>query len=304
MKILVTGATGLIGRRLSELLVDEGNQVVAFSRRPENAKLTSGIKVYRWQPEEGTPPDEAMDGVDALVHLAGESVASARWTDRQKRRIRDSRVLSTRHLVDAIASVTHRPKVLVTASAANFYGINRGDEQLAETSEAGTGFLADVCQAWEKEAIRARDFGLRVAQVRTGVVLSAEGGALKEMLLPFKLGVGGRLGSGRQWFPWIHIDDIIGIFRHALISSSINGPIIGVAPGIVNNQEFTHTLAGVLHRPDFFPVPNLALRILLGEMSELLIGCLRLRPQVALDTGYRFRFERLGPALEDLLGRK
>jgi len=302
MKILVTGATGLIGRPLSELLLKEGNQVVALSRHPEKARLTSGIKVYRWQPEEAPPPTEAIEGVDSVVHLAGESVASARWTDEQKRRIRDSRVKSTRYLVDAIVGIARRPKILVTASASNYYGNDRGDEQLTEHSSPGTGFLADVCQEWEKEAIRAKDFGVRVAQVRAGLVLSADGGALREIIRPFKLGVGGRMGTGRQWFPWIHIDDIVGIFRHTLMASSIDGPINGIAPGIVNNQEFTHTLADVLHRPVFFPVPNLALRILLGEMADLLLGSLHLSPQIALDTGYRFRYERLRPALENLLG--
>jgi uncharacterized protein (TIGR01777 family) len=209
--------------------------------------------------------------------------------------------MSTRHLVDAISKVTNRPKILITASASNFYGINRGDEQLTEHSKPGTGFLPDVCQEWENEAIRARDFGLRVVQVRTGVVLSVDGGALKEMLLPFKLGIGGRLGTGHQWFPWIHIDDIVGIYRHTLMTSSINGPIIGVAPGIVNNEEFTRVLAHAVHRWVFFPVPNLALRILLGEMADLLLGSLNLHPQAALDSGYRFRYDRLGPALEDLL---
>jgi uncharacterized protein (TIGR01777 family) len=302
MKILVTGATGLIGRRLSTLLVKEGNEVVALSRQLENARFTTGIRVYRWQPEVSSPPAEAIDGVDAVVHLAGESVASARWTNEQKRRIRDSRVKSTRHLVNAIAGVGHRPKILITASASNFYGNDRGDEHLTELSSPGTGFLADVCQAWENEAIRAKDFGLRVAQVRTGIVLSADGGALREMLLPFKLGIGGRLGTGRQWFPWIHIDDIVGIFRYTLMTSSIIGPINGIAPGIVDNQEFTRVLASVLHRPVLFPVPNLALRILLGGMADLLLGSLHLTPRVALDSGYQFRFERLRPALENLLG--
>jgi len=301
MKILITGATGLIGRRLSELLMKEGNQVVALSRQPGNAKLSNGIKVFPWRPEEASPSGEALEGVEAIVHLAGESVASARWTNEQKRRIRDSRVISTRNLVDAIAGLAHRPRVLVNASASNFYGSDRGDEHLTEQSSPGNGFLADVCQAWENQAIRAKEYGLRVAQVRTGVVLSADGGALREMLPPFKLGVGGRLGTGRQWFPWIHIDDIVGIYRHTLITPSICGPINGIAPGIVDNQEFTRTLASVLHRPVFIPVPNLALRILLGEMADLLLGSLHIDPEVALASGYQFRFERLRPALENLL---
>jgi uncharacterized protein (TIGR01777 family) len=194
------------------------------------------------------------------------------------------------------------PKSLVAGSAVGFYG-DRGDEVLNESSRAGSGFLSDICVEWETEAARAREFGVRVAHTRIGVVLSPEGGALEKMLTPFKLGLGGRLGSGRQWFPWIHLDDIVGVFRHALMTPAINGAINGVAPGIVTNKDFTRELAGALNRPVFFPVPEFALRILMGEMAEVALGSQRVVPQVALDTGYQFQYPNLRSALEALLKR-
>jgi uncharacterized protein (TIGR01777 family) len=192
------------------------------------------------------------------------------------------------------------PKVLVSASAVGFYG-DRGDEVLNETSDPGAGFLSEVCLDWESEVAAARELGVRVAFVRTGVALSPSGGALEKMLLPFKLGLGGRLGGGRQWFPWIHIEDIAGIFLHALMSPAVDGPINGVAPGIVTNDEFTRELAAVLSRPAFFPVPEIVLRVLMGEMAEIVTASQRVVPQVALDTEYWFKYPNLRPALESLL---
>ncbi|MCI0338529.1 MAG: TIGR01777 family oxidoreductase [Acidobacteria bacterium] len=301
MKLLVTGATGLIGRAICQRLASEGHQIVVLSRRPESARFLSEGRVFGWNPEHGPPSAEVWDGVEAVIHLAGESVAASRWTDEQKRRIRDSRVRGTRHLVDGLIDLADRPKVMVSASAVGFYG-DRGDEQIDERSANGEGFLCEVSEQWEREALRAREFGLRVSLVRTGVVLSPNGGALEKMLLPFKLGIGGRLGSGRQWFPWIHIDDIVGIFRHALLTPELSGPINGVAPGIVNNKEFTEVLANVLNRPVFFPVPELALKILMGEMAEVVLSSQRVVPRVALESGYEFTYQMLRPALKDLLG--
>lgn len=299
MKILVTGATGLIGRAVCQTLINDGNQVVVLSRRtPPNL---SGVTAFRWEPTRESPPVEAWEGVEAVIHLAGEPVA-ARWTDETKRRIRDSRVIGTRNLVAGMKALGKAPEALIAGSAVGFYG-HRGDEVLNEGARAGSGFLSEVCVEWEAEAARAREFGVRVAQVRTGVVLSPEGGALEKMLTPFKLGLGGRLGDGRQWFPWIHLDDIVGILRHALMTPAVNGAINGVAPGIITNEEFTRELAGAFNRPAFFPVPEFALRILMGEMAEVVLASQRVVPQVALDTGYQFRYPNLRPALDALLKR-
>lgn len=302
MRILITGVTGLIGRAVCQLLVNEDSQVVVLSRRQPAAIGLTGVSAFRWEPEAESPPAQAWEGVEAVIHLAGEPVAAARWTEEQKRRIRDSRVKGTRNLVAGMRVAPSRPRILISASAVGFYG-DRGDEILNESSDPGSGFLSDVCLDWEVEAALARELGARVALVRTGVALSPSGGALEKMLTPFKLALGGRLGSGRQWFPWIHIEDIAGIFRHALMTSAIDGPINGVAPGIVNNGEFTRELAAALNRPVFFPAPEFALRLLMGEMAEVVLSSQRVVPQVALDTGYQFKYPNLRPALESLLKR-
>jgi uncharacterized protein (TIGR01777 family) len=299
MKILITGATGLIGRAICRRLADEAHQLVVLSRRPDSAEM-EGARVFRWEPALGPPESGVWEGVDAVIHLAGESVAALRWSDEQKRRIRDSRVIGTRHLLEGIKAAADRPKILVSGSAVGFYG-NRGDEHLDERSAAGQGFLPDVCRQWESEALRGREMGLRVVMVRSGVVLSTDGGALEKMLLPFKLGLGGRMGDGRQWFPWIHIDDIAGIFCHALFSAGLSGPVNGVAPGIVSNGEFTNKLAAALRRPVIFSVPEVVLKIVMGEMAEIVLHSQRVIPRAAMDSGYRFRFQTLEPALRSLL---
>ena len=300
MKILITGATGLIGRSVCRSLINEGHQVAVLSRRPPSAVGLAGVVAFRWEPVAESPPAAGWEGVEAVIHLAGEPLADARWTDEQKRRISDSRVKGSRNLVAGMRATPRPPKVLVSASAVGFYG-DRGDEILDESSSPSSGFLSEVCLDWEAEATRARELGVRVALVRTGVALSPSGGALEKMLLPFKLGLGGRLGGGRQWFPWIHIEDVVGIFLHALMSPAVDGPINGVAPGIVTNEEFTRELAAALNRPAFFPVPQFALRALMGEMAEIVTASQRVVPQVALDTGYRFKYPNLRPALESLL---
>lgn len=300
MKILITGATGLIGRAVCQLLVDEGRQAVVLSRRPPAEIGLTGVSAFRWEPETESAPAQAWEGVDAVIHLAGAPVAAARWTDEQKRRIRDSRVKGTRNLVAGMRKTSNPPKILISGSAVGFYG-DRGDDILNEGSDPGSGFLSEVCLEWEAEAARARELGVRVAFVRTGVALSPSGGALEKMLLPFKLGLGGRLGSGRQWFPWIHIDDIVGIFRHALMTAAVDGPINGASPGIVTNEEFTRELAATLNRPVFFPVPAFALRVLMGEMAEVIMASQRVVPRAALDTGYKFKHPNLRQALESLL---
>jgi uncharacterized protein (TIGR01777 family) len=302
MKILVTGATGVIGRSLCRALTADGHAVAAVSRSPVKPQGLSVAEVFPWDPQSGPLPQAALDGVDAVVNLAGEPLDARRWNDQQKRLIRDSRIVTTRNLVGGLSSVDRKPAVLVSGSAVGFYG-DRGDEQLEETSPAGHGFMSEVCEEWEREAGRAAELGIRVVQVRTGVVLSAQGGALQKMLAPFKLGLGGPLGSGKQWFPWIHVKDIVGIFRHAILTSTLAGPVNGVAPEPVTNREFTRELARALHRPAFLPVPEMALRVLMGEMSAVLFGSQRVVPKAALSSGYEFHYPLLASALADLLGR-
>jgi uncharacterized protein (TIGR01777 family) len=236
--------------------------------------------------------------MDAVVHLAGETVAQ-RWNDAVKRRIRDSRVLGTRRLVDAIARVQHRPKVLVCASAIGFYG-DRGDEVLTETSPPGSGFLVDVCREWEAEADRAAQLGLRVVKLRIGFVLGKDGGALAQMVPAFRALVGGRLGSGRQWMPWIHVNDVADMFVHA-VGNDISGVWNATAPNPVTNLEFTRAMAAVLHRPAIFPVPEFALTLAFGELGRHMLDSARVVPQAAEKSGYSFRYPELRPALRDLL---
>lgn len=300
MKVLITGATGLIGRNLCGSLSEDGHTVVALSRSPETVSGLAVAELHKWDPRSTEFPAKALVGIDAVVHLAGEPIVARRWTDEQKKRIRDSRVLTTRTLVDVLRPLDRKPGVFVCGSAVGFYG-DRGDEPLVETAPVGDGFLSEVCHEWESEAARASELDIRVVQVRTGVVLSADGGALPKMLAPFKFGLGGRLGSGKQWFPWIHVDDIIGIFLHTILTSSLEGPVNGVAPEAATNAEFTRQLARVLHRPAFLPVPELALRVLMGEMAEALLGSQRVVPRVALESQYQFHYPLLRPALESLL---
>jgi uncharacterized protein len=301
MKILVIGATGLIGRSLCRYLTADGHTVAASSRSISNPKDLAVTEFHQWDPQSGPLPSAALKEVDAVVNLAGEPIDARRWSDQQKRKIRDSRVVTSQNLVDGLRSVDHKPTVFVSGSAVGFYG-DRGDEQLVESSTAGSGFMSELCEEWEHEAGRANDLGIRVVQVRTGVVLSRQGGALKKMLAPFKLGLGGPLGNGKQWFPWIHIDDIAGIFHHAIITASLAGPVNGVSPYPVTNAEFTRELGRALHRPAFLPVPEMALRVLIGEMAEVLFGSQRVLPKAALASGYEFHHPSLEEALADLLG--
>ena len=297
MNIAITGASGLIGRRLLKTLAAEGHALHALSRRA-GTNLPPGVRISVWDPLEGEPPAEALREADAVIHLAGENVAQ-RWTADAKRRIRESREAGTRNLVRALAKLPRKPGVLVCASAVGYYG-SRGDETLTEASAPGAGFLADVCVAWEREAQAAEALGIRVARMRTGVALDARGGAMKKLLPAFRMGAGGRLGDGRQWMPWIHLDDLAALFRFAL-ENPIAGPVNAVAPQPVTNAEFTRELARALHRPALLPVPALALRLLLGEMSEVLLASQRVVPQAAEAAGFRFRFPELGGALGNLL---
>lgn len=299
MKLLISGATGLIGTSLIIALKRNGHSIVALSRSPEKARHLSS-EVYQWHPQTELLPAKSLENVDGIVHLAGEHIASGRWRESHKQQIRDSRILSTRNLVSSLATAKVRPSVFVCASAIGFYG-DRGDEVLTESSAPGNSFLSDVCAAWEAEADRATTLGIRTINLRIGVVLSNRGGALEQMLPLFKLGLAGRLGSGKQWFPWVHLDDVVGLIQHALFSDNLSGPMNTTAPGEVTNAEFTSVLASALHRPAFFAAPAFALKLVLGEMSELLLASHRVKPAVALATGYHFRFPNLAQALQDLI---
>jgi len=298
MKALVTGGTGFVGRRLLERL----DHPVLLSRNVERAQRAVGHlcgRVLGWDPLDGPPPAEAFDGVDVVMHLAGESVAEGRWTVAQKRRIRDSRVIGTRHLVAGLAKAPARPRVLVSASAVGYYG-DRGEEELTEAAAPGGDFLADVCVEWEREALAAASAGVRVVTMRTGIVLGM-GGALAKMLTPFRLGAGGPLGNGRQWMPWIHVDDVAGLYLHAASDEAVRGPLNTVAPQPVRNSEFTKALGKALHRPAFMPAPYIGLRLLFGEFAKVLFASQRVVPRVAQQTGYAFEFPEILAALQNIL---
>jgi uncharacterized protein len=282
MNITVTGAGGFIGARLVQNLLASGHSVHALGRR-QSVEL----------------PTESLATADAIIHLAGEPVAQ-RWTPEAKQRIRSSRVDGTRNLVNALAKLSRRPHVLVCASAIGYYG-SRGDEVLTETSSPGRDFLAQVVVDWEQSTREAEALGIRVVPLRFGVVLGKDGGALAKMLTPFRFGLGGRLASGQQWMSWIHVDDVIGLIRFALENSTIRGPMNATAPQPVPNVEFTKELAAALHRPAIFPVPRFALKLLFGEMAEVILGSQRVIPQAARSAGFQFEYPELRPALLRLL---
>lgn len=297
MNITISGASGLIGRRLLKNLAREGHSLHVLSRHG-GTNLPPGVKLSVWDPVKGEPPADALREAEAVVHLAGEPVAQ-RWTAHSKQRIRESRVEGTRNLVKALSRLSRRPAALICASAVGYYG-SRGDEILTESSAPGSGYLPEVCAAWEKEAREAELLGVRVVQVRIGVVLDARGGALQRMLPPFRMGLGGRLADGRQWMSWIHLEDLAGLFRFAL-DSPVRGAINGTAPSPVVNADFTRAFASALRRPAIFPMPKMALRALFGEMSEVLLASQRVLPKQAEAAGFQFRFPQLAPALADLL---
>ncbi|MCE2412958.1 TIGR01777 family oxidoreductase [Candidatus Poribacteria bacterium] len=299
--VLVSGGTGFIGSRVCTALHERGDTVHVLSRNPTRAqtKLKSVRAAYGWSPETEKLPSEATSDVKAVVHLAGETIAG-RWNAEKKRRIRDSRILSTRNLVESFAELPTKPDVLVCASAIGYYG-NSGDEHFTEVSAPGTDFLAKVCQEWETEAQKADALGIRVVMVRIGLVLGLGGGLLTQVLTPFKMGVGGILGSGRQWMSWIHVDDVVGIVIHALENEEIRGPLNATAPVPVRNVEFTKTLGTVLRRPTLFPVPTFGLRLMMGEFADFVVLSQNVLPEKTEVSGYEFRHRTLESALRDLL---
>jgi uncharacterized protein (TIGR01777 family) len=298
MRVTVTGATGLVGRQVVAALRERGDEVTVLSRNPERARP---LKAVRWDPLREPAPRAALAGSDAVMHLAGENVAQ-RWTASAKQAIRESRVQGTRYLVQGIAALAkaERPRVLMSSSAIGYYGPH-GDEPIDEEAPAGSDFLAQTCAAWEAEAGTAERQGVRVVRVRTGVVLSREGGALGKMLMPFKLGVGGPVGGGRQYISWIHTEDLVGIMLAAIDDERWHGPVNATAPDPQRNGDFSKALGRALHRPSLLPVPGAALRLLYGEMAEIVTGGARVLPAKALVLGYEFSRPQLDAALRAAL---
>jgi uncharacterized protein len=310
MNIFMTGATGLVGTALVKTFTAEGHTVYRLTRAGTR-KLDAnepGVFDLPWNPRSGEIGGSAGSGsiqspadVDAVINLAGAPVVGGRWTNERKALLRSSRADTTRGLVSAIAKMEKRPHVLISASAIGYYG-NRGDDSVTEKSAPGTDFLAELAQEWENEAIKAEQFGVRVALLRFGIILAKQGGALPKMMMPFKYGLGGKLGSGRQWTSWITLEDVVAIIPAALRSESWKGPVNLVAPQAVRNSDFTKSLGKAMHRPAIFVVPAFALRLAMGEMADTLLGGVRVAPLVLEQHGYRFLHANLDEALKAILG--
>jgi uncharacterized protein len=298
-RVTLTGATGLLGTRLVRALRERGDEVTVLSRNPDRAREALGVDAHGWDPGAGPAPAEALAGRDAVVHLAGENVAQ-RWSEASKRRILQSREQGTRNLVAGLRAAEPRPAALVSASAVGYYGPH-GEEEVPEDTPPGDDFLARVCIAWEREAQAAEELGMRVVRVRTGVVLDKNGGALGKMLPFFKAGIGGPVAGGRQLMPWVHADDIVGIYLRAVDDAAWSGPVNATAPRPVSNKEFSKALGRALHRPAIAPVPALAIRLLYGDMSEIVTKGQNAVPRRTLELGYRHEHPDLDEALRSAL---
>jgi len=296
MRVLITGASGLIGKALQKSFAEKGYDMLLAGRgEPKNPNE------IQWSVDEGFHEADLsrLEGLDAVIHLAGEGIAGLRWTDEKKKAIRDSRVQGTHNLVKTLADLKQKPKVFIAGSAMGFYG-DRGDEVVTETSKPGDNFLAEVAKDWEMESRRAEDSGIRTVLLRTAIVLSKDGGALASMLTPFKFGVGGVVGSGQQWMSWVSLDDVVGIVNFALENENLRGAVNVASPNPVTNEEFTKTLGEVLYRPTFLPLPEFAVSLVFGEMGDaLLLNSTRVEPKRLQEAGYQFKFPDLKPAFEN-----
>lgn len=296
LNILVSGASGPIGSALVSALTTAGHRVSRLVRRPP-----AGPGEVQWNPMQAVPP-EKVSGYDAVVHLSGESIAS-HWDQKKRQAIRDSRIISTRHVAQALAQCAAKPRVLITASAIGYYG-NRGQEMLTENSTPGYNFLGMVCREWEKATEPAKEAGIRTVQLRIGIMLSLAGGALKQMVKPFRFGLGGIIGNGKQYWSWVAIEDVVGAMQHALTHEGLSGPVNVVSPNPVTNIEFTRAIAQVVRRPALFPLPPFAVRLFFGQMGEeLMLASARVLPTKLEASGYKFRYPELKPALVDILRR-
>jgi uncharacterized protein (TIGR01777 family) len=296
MKVLISGSHGLVGKALISSLVEDGHEVVRLVRGHKLGQLE-----VEWHPEQGHLAPQQIEGFDAVFHLAGESIASGSWTDEKKRAIRDSRTKGTTLLSETIAQLSRPPSVFISASAIGYYG-DRGDEELTEKSGPGNDFLASVCVEWEESTRAAIEKGIRTVIARFGIILDPKGGALAKMLTPFRMGIGGRVGDGKQWMSWIALDDVINALKFLLQDSAVRGPVNIVAPQPVTNAEFTKTLGRVLSRPTFFPVPAFAARLAFGELADaLLLSSQKVDPAVLEERGFAPYWPRLEPALQHLL---
>ncbi len=299
MKLVITGGTGFIGSALCTRLLERGHSLTLLTRSPLPDTISHGIKGVIWELGSDGPWERVIDGADGVIHLAGEPIAGKRWTETQKGKLRSSRIDTTRALVAAIAKAKEKPKVLLNSSAIGYYGPH-GDEMLTETTEQGTDFLSRVCFEWEKEALKAEEYGLRVIRLRTGIVLGKGGGALAKMVPPFKLFAGGPLGTGRQWMSWIQMEDEIGLILSLMENPNARGAVNATAPNPVTMKEFCKTLGRTLHRPSWAPVPAFALRLLLGEMADMLLAGQRVLPAEAQRLRYSFKYPTLLEALQAL----
>ena len=308
MKILVTGATGLVGRNLLPLLKDNGHEVIALTRNTDTAgvRLPIACQVIHWDPTDSTLLPNFPENIDAVIHLCGEGIADGRWTRKRKQAIYDSRVLSTRNLLNLISKSKPLPKVWISASAIGYYK-SSDPSTLEENSPPGDGFLANVCKDWEAETFKADEVGIRTVALRLGIILGHDGGITAKMLPPFRMGLGGPLGKGDSWMSWIHVRDVAGLILSALENPSYRGPINAVSPHPAKNNEFTSTLADILKRPAFFSIPAFVLKLLLGEMSQLLLASQNVSAQKAVGLGYKFVYPKLKTALKiicDQIGHK